>query len=145
MKFLMLLFAFSAVCLAQQEPCGLRSMTETNPLLYPPIARAAHVEGMVIFLVSFSQSGEAQNVSLLSGPKLLEGSAFAYVRGLHANEYGGTRTCPIVINYLLEPIGIDPRPIKKSDLQHITIYGAQAVLYGTRDPAGKRIKRFWIF
>jgi hypothetical protein len=145
MKIFFLLLALSATSIAQEAPCGLRSVTDTTPLLYPLIARAAHVEGAVIFLVSFGQTGEVQNISVLSGHQLLESSASAYVRGLHANEYGGSRICPIVINYSLEPIGVDPRPIKKSDLQHVTVYGAQAVLYGTNDPASKRIKSLWPF
>src|ERR1700722_12434509 len=144
MKKIILLLVLSATCFAQQPPCGLTSIKETTPLLYPPIAKAVHVTGTMIFLVSFKQSGEVEKVEVLSGPKLLTTPATTYVRGLHANEYGGTRTSPIVINYLLEPTGIDPRPIEKSDLQHVTIYGGQAVLHGTNNPAGKRIKRFWI-
>lgn len=145
MNKIVLLLALSATTFAQQPPCGLTSIKETARLVYPPIAKAAHVSGTMIFLVSFKQSGEVENVEVLSGPKLLTIPATTYVEGLRANEYGGPRNCPIVINYLLEPTGIAPRPIEKSDLQHVTIYGGQAVLYGSNDPAGKRIKRFWIF
>jgi hypothetical protein len=88
MKILLMLLVFSVSCFAE-EPCGLRSMTDTTPLLYPPIARAAHVEGIVILMVAFKLNGEVQNIDVLSGHQLLRGSASAYVQGLRANQYGG--------------------------------------------------------
>jgi hypothetical protein len=141
MKVLLLLLAFSATCIAQQEPCGLRSITESTPLQFPPIARAAHVEGTVIFMVSFKPSGEVQSADVLSGPKLLQSSASIYVQGLRANEYGGPRTCPIVIRYVLQPDGTEPHPVAKADLQHAIVYAAPTAI---NDPeiTIKQRKRF---
>jgi hypothetical protein len=48
-----LLLLLSVACVAQQEPCGLRTMTETTAPVYPSIARAAHEEGNVTMLVNF--------------------------------------------------------------------------------------------
>jgi hypothetical protein len=59
MKNFMLLLLLSATCLAQEAPCGLTSIKETTPLLYPHIARAAHIEGIVIFLVYSSAAGKS--------------------------------------------------------------------------------------
>jgi Gram-negative bacterial TonB protein C-terminal len=136
MKILLTLLILSASCFAE-EPCGLRSMTDTTPLLYPPIARAAHVEGIVILMVAFKLSGEVQNIEVLSGHQLLRGSATAYVQGLRANQYGGTRTCPVVIRYVLQPIDSAPRPIEKKDIQHVTIYANQVPVYTMYESAGK--------
>jgi hypothetical protein len=80
------------------------------------------VGGVVIFLVAFKLSGEVEDVELLGGPKLLQIPATNYVKGLCANEYGGTRTCPIVVRYVIQPDGMEPDPIEHSDLQHATVY-----------------------
>lgn len=40
--------------------------------IYPPIARAAHVEGIVEITFDVSRSGEIGNIQVVSGPKLLE-------------------------------------------------------------------------
>ncbi|HEY6414212.1 MAG TPA: energy transducer TonB [Edaphobacter sp.] len=139
MKILLAFLILSASCFAE-EPCGLRSMTDTTPLPYPPIARAAHVEGIVILMATFKLSGEVQSVEILSGSPLLRGPASAYVQGLRANQYGGTRTCPMVIRHVLQPLDSETRPIEKKDIQHVTIYANQLPVYTIHDPAGKRIK-----
>jgi len=145
MKNFILLCLLSATCLAQEAPCGLRSVTDITPLLYPPIAKAAHMGGMVILMVSFMQSGEVQNVEILSGPKLLQESASSYAKGLRANVYGGTRTCPIVIDYTILSDGEDLRAIKKTDLQHVTVYAKTIPLSDPEMTVEKRRKRFWLF
>lgn len=143
MKILMLLLWLSATCFAQEPPCGLRSIKETTPLLYPPLARAAHVEGLVIFLVSFRLSGDVESVQLLSGPGILQAPATLYVKGLKANEYGGTRTCPVVVRYVIQEA--DPRPVEWSDAQHVTIYARPLVFNDPGPTIEKPRKRFWPF
>jgi hypothetical protein len=145
MKNFILLLVLSATCLAQEAPCGLTSIKETTPLLYPPIARAAHVGGMVIFLVSFKLNGEVEDVQVLSGPKLLQTPATAYVKGLHANEYGGTRTCPIVVRYVIQPEGLEADRIDHIDIQHVTIYAKSIVISDPEMYIEKPRKRFWPF
>lgn len=106
----------------QQEVCGLRAITETASLVYPPIARAAHVEGNVIMLVSFKMSGEVEDVHVLSGPKLLEVAATSYVKKLRANEYTGPRTCPMVVKFqILRPEDKTEPSVTRRDLQHVII------------------------
>ncbi len=36
-----LLFSATVPCIAQEAPCGLRTMTEIKAPVYPPIAKAA--------------------------------------------------------------------------------------------------------
>jgi hypothetical protein len=124
-----LLLSVSGPCLAQQEPCGLRKMTETTTPRYPPIAMAAHVEGNVIMLVSFKTSGEAEKIEVISGPKLLLSAATNYVQGWHANEYTGQRTCPIVVSFRLRREGDTTTPVVvRQDLQHVTFNSPPALV-----------------
>jgi hypothetical protein len=145
MKKIFLLLALSATTFAQHSPCGLTSITETTPLLYPPIAKAAHVGGTMIFPVSFKQSGAVENVEVLSGPKLLTIPATTYVRGLRANEYGGPRNCPIVVQYQIQPDGMETKPIEQKDIQHVTVFASPAIPIAISDPASKIIRRPWPF
>jgi hypothetical protein len=115
-------------CSAQQEVCGLTSMTEGAFPLYPAIAKAAHVEGNVIMLVSFKLDGAVDHIDVISGPKMLQNLlpdiAVKYVQSWKANAYGGPRTCPVVITFTL--LGIDkfaniPGRCKRIDLQHVEV------------------------
>ncbi|WP_353070325.1 energy transducer TonB [Tunturibacter empetritectus] len=143
MKKIFLLLALSATSFAQQPPCGLTTITETTPLLYPPIAKAAHVGGTVIFLVSFKQSGEVENIELLSGPKMLRAPASLYVNGLRVNAYGGPRTCPMVIRYVIQQDDADLRPVERTDYQHVIIYAKPLVICDPEMHIEKVRKRFW--
>ena len=75
-----LLLSVSGPCIAQQEPCGLSKMTETTAPFYPPIAKAARVEGTVILLVTFATSGEVEKIETVKAPKILEPPARTYVQ-----------------------------------------------------------------
>ena len=114
--------SLSCACVAQQGACGLSKMTETTPAFYPPIGKAAHVEGDVILLVTFKISGEVEQIETIKAPKILESPARTYVQGWRANEYSGPRTCPIVIHYRLiqRDDRTTPTAVRK-DLQHVTI------------------------
>ena len=116
-----LLLSVSGSCIAQ-EPCGLRKMSETTAPAYPPIAKAAHVEGNVIMLVNFKTSGEVEKIEVVSGPKFLLSAATNYVQGWQANEYTGPRTCPIVVSFRLHRHGdTTTPPVVRQDLQHVTL------------------------
>lgn len=113
-------------CIAQQEPCGLRTMTETTKPVYPPIARAAHVEDVVVMLVTFKLNGEVEKIDVVSGPKMLQPAATSYVQGWRANEFSGPRTCPIAVRFVMFHPGDNPAPrVVREDLQHITIHDGQ--------------------
>lgn len=116
------LLLLSGSCTAQQGQCGLTKMSETAAPMYPPIAKAAHVEGNVILLVRFKLSGEVEKVDIVSGAEMLQGAATNYVKGWRANEYTGPRTCPIVINFRLLPEKDTTTPhIIRQDPQHVTL------------------------
>ena len=118
----LLLLSLSHIGAAQQETCGLDKITDTAAPIYPPMAKAAHVEGNVIMLVRFKPSGEVEKVDIVSGAEMLQDAATNYVKGWRANEYTGPRTCPIVINFRLpqEKDTTTPHVIRQ-DPQHVTL------------------------
>jgi hypothetical protein len=125
-----LLLSVSGPCIAQQEPCGLRKMTEAKAPVYPPIARAAHIEGNVVMLVNFKISGEVEKIDLVSGPEMLKIAATNYVQGWHTNEYTGPRTCPIVVSFRLYRQGdTTTPPVVRQDLQHVTLNATVVPVY----------------
>jgi hypothetical protein len=118
----LLLLSLSHIGIAQQETCGLRKMTETTTPIYPPIAKAAHVEGDVVMLINFKTSGGVEKIDVVSGPEMLRIAATNYVQGWHANEYTGPRTCPIVVGFRLHRQGdTTTPPVVRQDLQHVTL------------------------
>lgn len=48
--------------------------------VYPPIAKAAHVQGVVILHALISKTGEIENLQVISGPPMLVGAAEDAVR-----------------------------------------------------------------
>lgn len=129
----------------QPAPCGLTSMKTTTPLLYPPIAKAARVTGNVISLVKFKTSGEVERIDVISGPIMLRPNAETFIRGWQANPYGGPRTCPIVIKFMLAVPGEKPpaNPLP-SDIQHANVTAEVLVISDPAAVLGRR-KRLWIF
>lgn len=99
---LALVLAHCVPFLVAEPPCGLTSIQETLPLIYPPIAKAAHVTGQVILIAEFSTDGSVHSINIEDGPEMLQKSARDFVQGWSANRYGGSRSCPIVIIYKVD-------------------------------------------
>ena len=138
---------------AQEPPCGLSKMTEGTAPDYSPIGRAAHVEGTVILIASFSPDGKVLETRIVSGPKVLEGAADHFVRGWKANAYGGERNCPVVVKYRLVGTSVEcdtiedhsqkpSIPFARSDFQHVTISARSGCYTVTRDPASYKEHHF---
>jgi len=137
MRLVLLFLALSTTALAQDNSCGgtLTSVEDTVPLQYPPIARAAHIQGDVVLLASFKTTGQVDRVEVVSGPPILRDSATSYIQGWHANEYTGPRTCPITIRYTF---GGDyaPGEVHRIDAQHVVITATLPVTYTVGEPMG---------
>jgi hypothetical protein len=128
----LLLLAATGFIYAQSAPCGLTSITEQSQLVYPPIARAAHVQGPVVLLVMFEQDGSVSNVKIVSAPRLLDELmgkvAAAYVRGWKANAFSGPRECPVAIDFALGAESQDPKiSVVRIDAQHVRIAAETAI------------------
>ena len=124
---------FLSLCIpafGQPNTCGgLTSVTDGAKPVYPPIARAAHVQGMVILLVSFKTTGEADTVQIVSGPPMLQKAATDYVKSWRANTYTGPRTCPIVITFNLDLGNGAPQSEVRTDPQHVNVNSYAPILY----------------
>jgi TonB family protein len=119
-----------------QMPCVNLVHTGTASLYYPPIARAAHVDGNVILLVAFAHDGSVSNVKAVSGSQLLQGSALAYIKAWKADPSEGSRECPVVISYktvgppsaecgtkeAADRAAFPQPPIERSDPLHVTLF-----------------------
>jgi TonB family protein len=47
------------------------NLVTQTPTVYPPLAKAAHVQGTVVFTATIGKDGTVQNLQLVSGPSLL--------------------------------------------------------------------------
>ncbi|SFR97987.1 TonB protein C-terminal [Granulicella pectinivorans] len=117
---------------ANAQSCGLTAVQDTAKLVYPPIAKAAHVEGTVVFMTTFRTNGTVSDATPISGPEMLRANSLTYVQGLRANEYSGPRQCPIVITFRIvgesvecgtparinDQLGPIPEFVR-TDLQHV--------------------------
>jgi hypothetical protein len=151
---MLLVLAASCVLRAQSAPCGITSIAEQSQLVYPPIARTAHVDGTVILLVRFGQDGTATGATALSGSPMLQGAALNFVRGWRANDYTGPRECPIAVTFSF--VGAQSAecgtsedesqqsapPAQRLDLQHFVITSHNPCFVVMRDPAGRKIHNF---
>ncbi len=111
---------------AQSAPCGITSITEQSQPVYPPIARAAHVEGPVILLATFEKDGTVSRVKVVGALPLLDQLmarvAADYVKGWRANSFSGPRECPVVVNFRIGAQSNDPKTtFSRIDLQHVQI------------------------
>lgn len=66
-----LLGVMSAFAGAETRWCTARVDMGRDPLHYPPIARAAHVSGVVIGRMMFRPTGEVVGLEKMSGPEML--------------------------------------------------------------------------
>src|SRR5580693_9283481 len=74
LAFVLASCAIAAVCHAEPRWCSVTSQDPSNKLVYPPIARAARVEGVVLSHLIYAPNGKVQRVEPISGPPLLSDS-----------------------------------------------------------------------
>ena len=55
------------------------AISQPQPI-YPPIAKAAHVQGVVVLHAIISKTGTIENLNVVSGPPMLQGAAVDAVR-----------------------------------------------------------------
>jgi len=75
-KLLLALFitATAGTCCAQPRWCTITSLGPGQNLLYPPIAKAARVQGHVMERVIYLPGGGALSFEFISGPRMLAAS-----------------------------------------------------------------------
>jgi hypothetical protein len=67
------LVAFASLCRAEPRWCTVAGIADGKNLLYPPIARAARVYGVVLERVIYLPNGAVQSFEYITGPKMLAG------------------------------------------------------------------------
>jgi len=111
----------SGLCVAAHADClGLDSIVKEGTPLYPPIAKAAHVQGQVQMTAHFASDGSVQSVEIISGPQMLQNAATAYVKTWQANPYSVERVCPVTVSFLQTS---DKAPVASGriDPQHVVV------------------------
>jgi len=69
------IFLIAPVCHAQARWCAVTGHAANDKLIYPPIARAARVSGVVISRMTNLPSGQVTNIETISGPIMLQRAA----------------------------------------------------------------------
>jgi protein TonB len=58
-----------------------------TPPIYPPIAKAARVQGIVVLQANISKTGSIENLHVVSGPAMLQQAALDAVRSWRYKPY----------------------------------------------------------
>ena len=152
-----LILTCQIVTAADTRWCTITSKRDTVALVYPPIAIAAHLQGVVILRVNFSTTGSVSSVESISGPQMLVDSTIEQLNGwqFHTNAVGD-QSCQslVVVKYRILPenydISQDASSIKeRSDppagIYQIWIDAYTIVLNEDFAPTLTRKRRSWIF
>jgi hypothetical protein len=142
---LFLLFALSTIAAAQPRDCDLGRVVDNRPPIYPPIAKAAHVMGVVVMIATFEETGEVSGVRIVAGPVMLQSTAIEYVKGWRAIEYSGIRNCPVAVTYILDQPDAPSAGFRRIDSQHVQVFGQFPCLCDPAPVLGKRRRHFWLF
>jgi hypothetical protein len=88
---LFLVILLAAVCRGEARWCDITGDGGNDKVLYPPIARAAHVSGTVLARITYTPQGDIKEVISISGPPLLAKFTAAQIRDWHmkTNAVGG--------------------------------------------------------
>jgi hypothetical protein len=62
---------FVPACRGEARWCDITGHGDSDKVVYPPIARAAHVSGTVLLRITYTPQGQPQDVTSISGPPML--------------------------------------------------------------------------
>ena len=134
MRFIMLLALIlaSTACLkAQESTCGDVIFEDAQMPTYAPIARAAHIQGIVRFEVHLNAAGGSE-IKLVDGPQFLAGTAQSYISARrHYWATGGEhKPCSYVakIEYRI----IEPQSDATNNFHRVTVLGPGYTLVETQ-------------
>jgi hypothetical protein len=136
--------------------CTITSKRDTDTLVYPPIAKAAHLQGVVILRVNFSTTGSVSSVESISGPQMLVDSTSERLKAwqLHTNAIGD-QPCQslVVVKYRVLPESYDlqtespskEQPHPPAGIYQIWIDAYTIILTEDLPPTLTRKRHLWIF
>jgi hypothetical protein len=135
MRFIMLvaLTLASTACLkAQESTCGNLTFEDKQMPIYAPIAKAAHVQGVVHFEVHLDATGKSE-VKLLDGLPFLAGGAENYIsaRRYYWSTEGEHKPCSYIakIEYRI----IEPQSDTTNNFHRVTVLGPGYTLIETQN------------
>jgi hypothetical protein len=136
--------------------CTITSKRDIDTLVYPPIAKAAHLQGVVILRVNFFPTGSVTNVESVSGPQMLVDSTSERLRTwqFHTDAVGD-QPCQslVVVRYRILPEDYDPQTESTSKGQshppigiyQISVDAYTIVLTDDLAPTLTHKPRLWVF
>jgi hypothetical protein len=123
--------------------CTITEKRDTDALVYPPIARVAHVDGIVIQRINFTSAGKVLSVESISGPQMLATSTARQLKTWHLQtDATGDQDCQSLILVRYRIYLDDPPPTEEHQstpgMFQISIDGLSLVI---SDPAATITKR----
>ena len=111
---------------AQQAPCNVEARDPAMPV-YAPIARAAHIEGVVRFEVTLSPELKSE-VKLIDGPRFLAGPAQTYLENRRHSWKDGAEHAACSYIAEMEFRIIAPQSDDRNDFFRVTVLGLNHTL-----------------
>ena len=123
--------------------CTITEKRDTDALVYPPIARVAHVDGIVIQRINFTSAGKVLSVESISGPQMLATSTADQLKTWHLQtDATGDQDCQSIVLVRYRIYFDDPPPTEEPPstpgMFQISIAGLSLVI---SDPAATITKR----
>ncbi|MFZ0305664.1 MAG: energy transducer TonB [Terracidiphilus sp.] len=134
------LIAFASLCHAEPRWCTATGRDPTNTLVYPPIAKAARVQGTVLAHLIYSPAGQIEDVQPLFGPAMLSQAVRSQLmKWTVKTDASGDAPCQtlVIIDFQLEdpdhPVEQIP-PTPPPGVLRISVTGELLII---SDPAGQ--------
>jgi len=115
-RFLAILMVLTAATIAHAEPrwCSITGKGPNDKVLYPPIAKIARVNGLVLSRIIYRPNGKVEKVENISGPPMLVRFLAAQMMDWNIKtDASGEQLCEtlVIAKYQLnEPSGCDAAP-----------------------------------
>ena len=119
-------------CVAQTRWCSVTGIRPGRRLVYPPIARAAHLTGTVIERITFKPEGSISNIETVLGPQMLEVPVHNQLKDWTFVTYAaGTQPCQalLVVNFDFGELAALPGPAMPTSIYVVSIRTTPFVLY----------------
>ena len=102
------LIAFASLCHAEPRWCKVTGFVDRDSPVYPPIAKAAKVEGSVLVHIIYPTTGKVENVEIVFGPPmLLKAVRDALMKWRVKTDATGEATCQtlVIVDFKIEDAG----------------------------------------
>jgi len=109
MRFILLMLALSTAAVGQTRWCNVTDFGKT--LVYPPIAKAARVSGLVSLRVTYERNGKVTTIETIGGPAMLVNSATEQIKlAVIGTDAPGAESCEslFILDYQLDDGKLPP-------------------------------------